>query len=315
MKFKQLILFFLSSYHLFSYTQTFHYKAEATVDSNQILIGDHIRLRLSITADLQSNILFPTLKDTAIQGFEIIHYENIKIDTQENALFYSQNFTLTSFDSGTYLIPPIQFYNTDSILLAETQAIQIKVNTLDVDTTQAIKDIKPPLSVPLTWKEIYPYLIIGAIAALLVLLIIFLIKRIKIRKKPQVVEKQKPSLPAHIIALEALEKLRLKKLWQQGEIKQYYSELTDILRIYIENRWDIQAMEMVSSEIIESLNLQLNNHELVEKINIALSHADLVKFAKGNPLPNENQLSFDYIVSFVKTTALTDEQKENNKEL
>lgn len=145
---------------MFSYTQTFHYKAEATVDSNQILIGDHIRLRLSITADLQSNILFPTLKDTAIQGFEIIHYENIKIDTQENALFYSQNFTLTSFDSGTYLIPPIQFYNTDSILLAETQAIQIKVNTLDVDTTQAIKDIKPPLSVPLTWKEIYPYLII-----------------------------------------------------------------------------------------------------------------------------------------------------------
>ena len=115
----------MSSYHLFSYTQTFHYKAEATVDSNQILIGDHIRLRLSITADSQSNILFPTLKDTAIQGFEIIHYENIKIDTQENALFYSQNFTLT-FDSGTYLIPPIQFYNTDSILLAEHKLFKLR---------------------------------------------------------------------------------------------------------------------------------------------------------------------------------------------
>ncbi len=310
MKLKHLIVLLLSSCWLLTKAQTFHYKADASIDTNKVLIGDHLHLQLSIISDFNSKVLFPPLKDTIIQGFEIIEYGKIKIDTQDKHLNYSQNFTLISFDSGSYTIPSIQFYNSDSVLLAETQAISISVNTLNVDTTQAIKDIKPPLSVFLTWQEIYPYLIIGISAALIIALIIFLIKRIKFTKHGLVNEKQKPTIPAHIIALEALEKLRLKKLWQQGELKQYYSELTDILRIYLENRWNIQAMEMVSNEIIDALNLQHINQELIEKINTTLFHADLVKFAKGETLSNENQISFDNVLLFVQTTALIEEHKE-----
>jgi len=290
------------------------YSSNAFTDSSHILIGDHLLLHLSFTGDLKTKVLFPQLKDTCLSGFEIIEQAAITTDTIKNRITYHQNILLTAFDSGIYIIPTFQFYTTDSTLLSETAPLQITVHTVVIDSSSVIKGIKPPLKVPLTWKEILPYLLISISVMAVIALLIFLLLRIKKKKPILPFIKEKPKTPAHLVALKALEALRLKKLWQQGEYKHYYSELTDILRQYLENRWNIQAMEMVSNEIIDALNKQNTEQELIQKIQYTLSHADSVKFAKGQPVSDENQLSFDNVVYFVQETKLIEESKENTKE-
>lgn len=316
---KKIINYCIISILLGVFSATLHaqtYSSYAKVDTTHVLIGDHLKLQLSLTTDFQTKALFPLLTDTCIQGFEIIKQNSIQSDTHENQINFYQDIILTSFDSGVYTIPSFQFYDSDSLLLSQTLPLQITVHTLAVDTASSlIKGVKPPLQVPITLKEILYYLSISLLIIASVALIVFLFLRIRKKKSILPKAKEKPALPAHVIALQALEELRLKRLWQQGEIKAYYSELTDILRIYLENRWNIKAMEMVSFEIINALK-QINIEEnLTNKIQYTLSHADMVKFAKGQPISDENQLSFDYIVLFVnETKLLTEESTENTKE-
>jgi hypothetical protein len=198
------------------------------------------------------------------------------------------------------------------VLLAETDDLFLTVHTIAVDTTLAIKDIKEPLSAPITIREMIPYLL----AALLVLGLItggiFLIRYLKYRKKPGILTRQKPKLPAHIIALGALKTLWQKKLYQSGYIKEYYSELSDIVRIYIENRWDIAAMEMVTSEIITALSAIDIPADAIRKLEQTLFLSDMVKFAKSNPLPDENSACYQHIVDFVEVTKQEKEQTENS---
>lgn len=308
---KHLILIVFCVFPFLLNAQPYH--AEASIDSNQILIGDHLKLHLSYSGDIKTQILFPFLSDTCFNGIEIIERFTPYLDTTNNILNYKQQFILTSFDSGTYVIPPIHFFDSDSVLIASTQPIQLRVNTLNVDTTLAIKDINPPFKVPITLKEILPFILMGVLIIVIIVLLILLILRIK-RKQPILPKiKEKVHLPAHVIALKDLETLRLKKLWQQGEYKLYYSKLTNILRVYLENRWDIQAMEMVSYEIIDSLHQQEIEQHLIDKIKYTLHHSDMVKFAKGEPISDENQLSFDNIVYFVNETKETEEKTDQTQ--
>lgn len=290
------------------------YRAEAKLDSNHILIGDHLNLHLSYSGSIETAVLFPTICDTCLENIEIIERSDIYIDTIDKNISYQQLITLTSYDSGYYKIPSLAFYSSDSLVLCETSPLYIQVNTLAVDTTKAIKDIKAPLKIPLTLGEIIPYVLLSIALIILIVLVILLIKRIRNNKPILPKWKEKEKTPAHILALNALEALRLKKLWQQGEYKSYYSELSDILRIYIENRWNIQAMEMVSDEIIQALSELSLEDKLIDNIRFTLYHADMVKFAKGQPLSDENQRAFDNVLHFVNATKLVTEQIENKTE-
>jgi hypothetical protein len=97
--------------------------------------------------------------------------------------------------------------------------------------------------------------------------------------------------------------LRLRKLWQEGHIKLYYSELTDIVRTYYKNRWGIDAMEMTSGEILEETEKRGINQELLNKLLFLFTTADLVKFAKSEPLPNDHDTSFKNAQIFISETA------------
>ena len=251
--------------------------------------------------------------DTCIDGIEILKRSNIDTVNDENGYKLTQQFTITAFDSGEYIIPSMPFYSEDSILLAETEPLLLNVHTIAVDTTLAIKDIKDPLSAPLTIGEIIPYIIIAILVFGLVTGIIFLIRYIRNRKKPKPITKPKSKIPAHILALESLQALWQKKLYQSGYVKQYYSELTDIVRIYIENRWDIAAMEMVSSEIITNLSSMSNiSGDTLRKLEQTLFLADMVKFAKSNPLADESSACYQYVMDFVQSTKQEKEPTENN---
>jgi len=276
--------------------------AVSNLDSNVMLVGDQVNLSFSFSSKKAVPVLFPIYCDTCIEGIEIVKRSGIDTVSDENGYKLTQQFTITSFDSGEYVIPPIPFYSLDSVLLAETEALLLTVRTIAVDTNLTIKDIKAPLSAPITIREILPYLGIVLLAIGLIVGIIFLIRYVNNRKKPQPAARPKPEMPAHLIALQALDALWQKKLYQSGYIKQYYSELTDIVRTYIENRWDIAAMEMVSSEIITALSPLDIPEEAIQKLERTLFLSDMVKFAKSNPLADESAASYQYIVDFVQTT-------------
>jgi len=279
-----------------------NYVATSLLDTNAMLIGDQIKLSLKIAGEKGKQILFPLFCDTCISGFEILERSHIDTVILEDKMELSQSFTITSFDEGNYVFPPILFYDIDSVLLAQTQAVYLQVGTVEVDTLLPVKDIKEPLSAPVTWKEILLYgsISLGAVAILVG--IILLIRFFTRKKSPIAIAKEKPKIPAHLLALEALQKLWQKKLYATGHVKEHYSELSDIVRTYIENRWDISAMEMVSSEIIISLeNCNLPSAQM-NKLEQMLYLADMVKFAKAHPLPDENGLHYQNMVEFVENT-------------
>jgi hypothetical protein len=179
----------------------------------------------------------------------------------------------------------------------------MRVKIAPADTTARIFDIIEPYKAPLTLGEIIPWLLIAAIMAALLWFLFRLFKRLFRRKgKPEVVINPDP---AHIIAFRDLELLKEENLWQKGEVKQYYSRLTEIVRQYLENRYQVFSLELTTSETLEELvRTGFKRDEVYNNLKTILTGADLVKFAKYKPEPAENDLHFHNAWEFVDLTRL-----------
>jgi len=288
------------------------------LDTNSILIGDQLNLKFSVTSPANYSIVFPIFVDSLSSKIEII--KQSKIDTvfsQDKSKFtLNQTIVITSFDSGYYKIPAFAFLfkriNFDAINTVFSDSLFLSVNTVSVDTTLAIKDIKAPLEAPLTLKELLPYIGLGLGIIALISLAIYFLRRYQ-KKKSNIMLPPKPKIPPYKKALQDLEALRLKKLWQNDRIKDYHSELTEILRAYLEQQFNILALEMTSDEIIEAFASVRNDEEIKSKLKQILTLADLVKFAKQLPLPDQHDLSLNNTIYIVKAT-YTDNNKENTTE-
>jgi hypothetical protein len=291
-------------------------KANARLDSNSILIGQQVKLELSIQYRVDNGkhikVKFPEISDTIRKEVEVVSQSKIDTVVNKNDPFlFTQTKTLyiTSFDSGYWALPPFPFnVNNDTSVL--TEALLLQVATVTVDTTQAIKDIKGPYEETYSWIDWlrdHMYLVYAGLAAIIIILIIIMII-LKMRKTPlPVAVVDVPKIPAHVIALEKLEKLKTEKLWQEGKLKLYHSRLTDILREYIENRFKIQAMEQTTDEILFGFRNAAVDEESKHKLKQVLSLADLVKFAKEQPLPNENESSLSNVYDFIHGTKREEE--------
>ena len=289
-------------------------KASANLDTNAMLIGDQVKMNITFSYPSNTLVSWPKIGDTILQTIQVINRSKIdtSFSTDKKTVTLHQNFLITSFDSGFYTIPPIRFFYRElpdtTIRFVQTETLLLNVHTLAVDTTKVIKPIKGPLSIPLTFKEILPWLLLAVLVILVVLAILFYLKKRK-KSEPIFTIRSEVKLLPHEIALSELEKLRIKKLWQGGRTKEYHSELTDILRNYLENRFGIMALEMTSQDIIESIRVQKTIlDDSIGKLNHILSMADLVKFAKMQPLPLENDWSMENAVAFVLETAVKKEQ-------
>lgn len=267
--------------------------AEARIDTNTIRIGEQIRLDLSLSGPSNARVQFPVIGDT-LPGLEIVKRDSS--DTLRSpdgrTITYSQRFYLTRFDTGYIVLEPFLFVvadpTTGAIDSLTTEAQLISVTTLAVDTTQGIKDIKPILDVPFTWQDALPYVAIG-LAALLIGYGIY--RYLKQRKKQPQPEKRiiPPAIPAHVRAFEELERIAAEKLWQQGKIKEYHTRVTDVLRNYLEERFGIPAPEMTTDELIDRMRRKIRDIRSQELLRSMLVLADLVKFAKAHPLPDEHE--------------------------
>lgn len=298
-----------------SYAQNF--SATAKIDTNAIVIGQQIKLTLQLTQAKNTVINWVAVPDT-LSKIEIVNKS--KIDTtlsvDSTSIIRSQQFTITCFDSGYYVVPPFRFVdnnNPDTLTnFAETLPLLLAVNTVAVDTTKAIRDIKGPVTVPWSLEDFLPWII--GVLGLIILLIAGYYFYQKYTRKPVLIEKEKPKRPAHEIALEELKKLEEEKIWQQGNFKFYHTRLTDIIRAYLWHRYDINAMEMTTDEVLESHSIKQVDSESVGKLKYMLELADLVKFAKVIPVVNENEQTLAYGYDFVTATKLIELKAENKKE-
>ena len=174
---------------------------------------------------------------------------------------------------------------------AETSPLLLTVNTVEVDTSQAFRDIKEIYELPFSWqywlRQNWPY-IAGGLAVLAVLVLV--IREVKRRRREIVpVQPEAPPQPLHVRTLLALEAVEKRKLWQQGLVKQHHSEVTDILRAYIEERFSVPALERTTDELMIHLKLSTMDQGHREQVRNLLQLADMVKFAKWNPSPTENE--------------------------
>lgn len=276
---KKLIPLLLLSHFAFSQT--------AQLDTNSIFIGE--QTNFTIANELSNTSIWPTYEEFLVEGVEIIRTS--ELDTIENII--SQTFTITVWDSGSYYIPAIEFSENN-----KTEELLLNVQTVILEEGAELKDIKQPIEEPIGWSDIWPW-ILGIV---LLALVIYLLTKYVFNTKPKIKKViPKVIIPADVTALKELTELNKQQLWQSGKIKDYQSELSEIIRRYTENRFNFIALELATDEILKELEIRLNAEQLAN-IRTLLQRADLAKFAKSKPNNSENEESMTLAEQFVNNT-------------
>lgn len=284
-------------------------QAKATIDSTNVLIGDQFNLRIEVDQPRNIHLEFPTMADSLTKSIEVVKrspLDTFHLDEKEQIKII-QNLTITSFDTGQQVVPPFKFLlKYDNLYdTIETQPAAFYVHSMPIDTTKGPVDIKQPYGAPVTLKEVSPYILGGIIILALIFFLFYYIQR-KRKNKPVFAKAEKPKEPAHVIALRELDKIKEEKLWQKSEIKTYYSLVSDTVRTYIENRFNIQAMEYTTEETMQAFKYRndLIPAKSLEELKGILTLSDLVKFAKYTPLPDDHNLTLMNAYFFVNQTKI-----------
>ena len=297
-------LLFLTCFYLKAGAQNI--QADAKLEQSTIRIGDQTFLHLSVHQPGTARVNFPQLTDTLTSKILIVKAGKLDTIIDKNdpkSITVNKDYTITCFDEGTYTIPTLAFNVNGGIL--KTNELTLQVATVKVDTTKGIYDIKQTLAVTYTFldwlKDNWYWFTLGIVVVLGIIAAIWYYRKRPVTEKP-VIKITAPQLPPHEIALNKLAELKEKKLWQQDEFKAYHSELTDILREYLEQRYLIKAHEKTTAEIIGSLRRLIISDENKNNLQQILTLADLVKFAKEKPVPNENEQSMEQAIGFILNT-------------
>lgn len=269
--------------------------ARASVDRDQILIGEPIKLTFEVRVPMGQPLTWFNL-DT-IPRFEII--EKGKTDTSDNidGKQYHQELIITSFDSGMVAIPPLTI--TVGSKLYATDSIPIEVSYAQLDISKDYRDIKEIVEVPKpAWMAWIPW-IIGAATLIAIAIIVYLLRK---PKQPATIPQPvQPKQSPYEEALQALEELRKQGWLQNGEVKAYYSRLNDILRVFMFRKLKVATLEKTNEELIAQLRQMAIDKESFSQLVRALQIADFVKFARYQPDASDNEKNFAVIQSAIKT--------------
>ncbi|MCU0332004.1 MAG: hypothetical protein MUE64_03070 [Ignavibacteriaceae bacterium] len=274
----------------------------ASVDSSDYLVGDYINYTLEIRAEKNIQIVTPFIRDS-LKKVEII--KELPPQSVENDGIKSSNFVyiISFYDSASVTIPPIairyKVQGSDEEKIALSNPVTFSVHTVQVEQQAEIKDVKEPLTIPLDWKFI---LLISFIVLLILAAVYYFYRRYKKKKAEQPVKKKIIRIPAHVRALTALDNLENEKLWQKGLVKEYHSNITGIIRGYFEERFNLAALELTTSEQMQQLKKVPSAENILSITNEFLNNADLVKFAKFIPLPSVNEAMMKQAKEIVNNT-------------
>jgi hypothetical protein len=281
-------------------------------DSTELNMGDPVQVSLTIKHPKGTQITFPAIGDT-LGSMEVSSASGIDTSAIGNDITLLRTYTVAAYDSGTYHAGPVQVLyksSTGSTDTAYSNVLYFAVATLDVDTTKPIMDIKPPLEVPYVWQE-FAYHILGGALLLVLLIAAYFLYQFYKKNKPVVEERYKPKDAAHVWARKELKKLEEEQLWQKGEVKHYYSRLTEILRLYLEYRYGWMGIESTTEELEAEVGMYDINTVAKGLMFETLRTADLVKFAKMLPMPDVHTKALQNVRQFVEMTALIENDKDN----
>ena len=288
----------------------------AAIDSTAIYIGDQTDMHLRATMEPTEQASLPRYGETLIDGIEIV--KRTSVDTtvlQDGRVQLNQTLTLTSFSDSLFFIPPQPFVSGEDTLWSDGMSLNV-VQPFEIDTTLAITDIKPLQRAPIWWWGIIRWVLLAIGCILLGIGAWYFIKWAMHRKKGgelQLAEVEKR--PAEEVALEKLDRIKAEKIWQEGKVKEYQTELTDVIREYIGRRYEVKSTEKTSDETLRELKpLMGEQKELFERLRKMLSLADLVKFAKWHTTPDENESALLTAYDFVHETTDAPTEGEQKEE-
>jgi hypothetical protein len=281
-----------------------------SLDTAIIRIGEQAHLSIQLR-DLKGNeqIVWPELKDTLSRYIEVVDPGYPDSLGQESGMSMEMMITITAWDSGQYVIRPLKVIVDGQEMLSKAYLFQVQ--TMEVDTTNAPLDIKPIMEEPFSlsdWLSLnWPYLI-GALAILAILWLIFKLRRTK--KGTIIPVAAEPEEDPLEVILRKLKRLKDDKAWSRGDIKEFYVSITDLLRDYLELRYRINAHELTSSQIIEAMRAKGISSTSNEGVRGLLWTADMVKFAKEQPTEIIAIAHLDEVISYV-TAHRAEEEKDN----
>ena len=295
----------------------------SSFDSTSIYVGDQINFTITVEQPSGLRLILPFFKDTLCKKIDILSGPVVDSSMSTGGrIKVTEKYLITSFDSGLYQIPPVyaeakndaglkRFYSDYSHLQVT------RVNIAPADTSLKIFDIIKPYRAPVTIGEIIPWVLLLILLGVLTWLAIRFIRMLK--KNKTGVEMVVNPDPAHVIAFRELEKLMNEELWQKGEIKTYYTRLTEILRQYLENRFSVFSLELTTAETLEALiKTGFKKDGTYNQLKTVLTGAELVKFAKYKPESEENEMHFknswDFVDETKKVDIISAEKLDKNRE-
>ena len=300
------------------------------ISADTVMIGDRVTLTIEVEKDVMQHIVFPTFDFTknTPEGAEqqepsievIQDFAPDTIQQEGRRILLRKRYEMAVYDEGIYKLGRAQALYLDKnlvdTLFAEREE-QLFVKTFQIDSTMTtVRDLKPQMTLKLRFAEFGGYLGIALAVALLLAGAIYLLVRYLHKRGKRISDffKPAPPVPAHIVAIESLEKLHNEKLWQNDKHKLYYSGLSDILRTYLAGRFEVGAMEMTTDEIDDALRaVEIEQKQKMNLLSV-LRDADLVKFAKATPEAEENELAYHKAYHFVEETKPVEVVEEEKDE-
>ena len=287
---------------------------KARLDSATLLMGRQAAIHIEVSQDKGvRGMLIEDNVDT-LNAFVEIAARPVAdtTDIDNNRLNIKRDLIIQSFDSGMYVLPPLRYVVGKDTFRSER--LSLKVMPVNVDTLKTVHGYKPVEEVPFKLFDWVPSFIsdywwIYLVVLLVILLGLFVyLKWLRHGEIPLIPKKKQ--LPPFEEAMERLAQLKEKHLWQSGQEKAYYTELTDILRVYIDRRFGVNAVEMTTSQIMDALRTNETTRAVNNQLSSILELADFVKFANMRPAPDENEVMYQRSLTFVNETKPEEQPQE-----
>jgi len=274
-------------------------------DTNYCRIGEHFNLNITVNGVGQDSLVWPSA-DSLFKQFELLDHSLIN-RSLNNDTSISSNYRLTSFDTGKFIIPSVAILHPPNDTLF-TNPLQINFLATPLDTTNQFFDIKPPKKIIFLTRELLRYILYVLLFIFCVILIFLLVRYFKKRERSEVL-KLKPDIPIDIYFLNQLDELEKKQYLKEERYKDFYTDLSEIFRGYLEMRFHIPALESSTYELKELLvNLKIQDSWL----NSFFRNNDIVKFAKGIPSKKDSLLFLEHIKTFIRNFGVSNLERDDN---
>lgn len=266
------------------------------ISTDNIKFGEPIVLKITVKTGQKDTIIFPTITDTLSEKFEVLRQ---KKDTlrKNNSIFISDSIIFSAYEEGTFSVPPQRILVNSKEYF--TPSYKVTVSPVVTDSVKTpLFDIKSIVQIPKNvWDYIQPYL--GYVLILLVILVCVIIYLIRRKKKKSETHKSEPD----VLAIKRLKKLKKSNYIAKDLYKKYYSELTSIIKEYMEARWNFPATKLLSDDLLEYLKKEkwIDENE-IENLSGIFKTSDLAKFAKYKPTPEETKLHMEKAINFINLT-------------